>query len=147
MSKISIKIVDHSGEVLAALKERTKVALEAVGAQCEKYAKKECPVDTGFLRNSITYAVSGGGAAVGQYKANKPRSGSKKVMTGSYQGVVGKGADNAVYIGSNVKYAVTVEYGNASHKVGKKHFLRDAAANHTDHYKAIIEACLKASQT
>lgn len=30
-------------------------ALEAIGMQAENYAKMECPVDTGRLRNSITH--------------------------------------------------------------------------------------------
>ena len=49
----------------------------------------------------------------------------------------------AVYIGTNVEYAPYVEYGDMRHKVGKKHFLRDAAADHTDHYEQIVEAILK----
>lgn len=32
-------------------------ALEEIGLLAEGYAKKECPVDTGRLRNSITHAV------------------------------------------------------------------------------------------
>ena len=50
-----------------------------------------------------------------------------------------------VYIGTNVEYAPYVEYRDkARHTTGKAHFLRDAATTHTDHYKAIMEAALKA---
>ena len=53
-------------------------------------------------------------------------------------------AENAVYIGTNVEYAPYVEYNDmAHHNTGKAHFLRDAATNHSDHYKAIMEASLK----
>lgn len=53
-------------------------------------------------------------------------------------------AGQAVYIGTNVEYAPYVEYGEkATHTTGKAHFLRDAAANHGDHYRAIMEAALK----
>jgi phage gpG-like protein len=53
-------------------------------------------------------------------------------------------AEQAVYIGTNVEYAPYVEYGEkATHTTGKAHFLRDAAANHGDHYRAIMEAALK----
>lgn len=52
--------------------------------------------------------------------------------------------EKAVYIGTNVEYAPNVEYNdNASHKTGKAHFLRDAATNHSDRYRAIMEAALK----
>lgn len=52
--------------------------------------------------------------------------------------------EDAVYIGTNVEYAPYVEYGEYKHTTGKNHFLRDAATNHSDHYKAIMEAALKA---
>lgn len=52
--------------------------------------------------------------------------------------------EKAVYIGTNVEYAPYVEYNErAAHNVGKAHFIRDAAANHGDHYKAIVEAILR----
>ena len=51
---------------------------------------------------------------------------------------------DAVYIGTNVKYAPYVEYNDhVSHPVGKAHFLRDAVSKHGDYYKAIAEAALK----
>ena len=50
-----------------------------------------------------------------------------------------------MYIGTNVEYAPYVEYGdNATHKTGGAHFLRDAAAEHGEHYKQIMEAALDA---
>jgi phage gpG-like protein len=106
-----VRVDDHTAEVLAALKEKMPLALAAIGQEAEGYAKDECPVDTGRLRNSI----------------------ANKVVKD----------ENAVYIGTNVEYGVYVEYGDASHRTGKKHFLRDAAANHGDHYREIAEAVLK----
>ena len=54
--------------------------------------------------------------------------------------------EKAIYIGTNVEYAPYVEYNdNAHHEVGKAHFLRDAATTHSDEYKAIMEAALKAN--
>ena len=53
--------------------------------------------------------------------------------------------EKAAYIGTNVEYAVYVEYrDNVYHPVGKAHFLRDAATTHGEHYKSIMEAALKA---
>ena len=40
-------------------------ALEVCGLQAEKYAKAECQVDTGNLRNSITHQVNGSEMAIG----------------------------------------------------------------------------------
>ena len=112
MAKIQINIKkDYSPEILATMKDKVQTALKAMGVEAEGYAKDECPVDTGRLRNSI----------------------SNKVIS----------SENAVYIGTNVEYGVYVEYGDYNHVTGKKHFLKDAAANHGDHYKAILEAALK----
>ena len=138
MPKItSIQIIDNTKEVLEAMKEQVLIGLDSVGHEAEGYAKDECPVDTGLLRNSITHAVSGQPAAIGSYKADKGEG------HGSYQGVAPKDAMPAVYIGTNVEYAEEQEYGSYNHKVGKKHFLKDAATNHTDHYKAIMQAALE----
>lgn len=111
MAIIDMKIDDHTKEVLDML-YYTKLpeALKAIGMECEGYAKANCPVDTGRLRNSITHEV--------------------------------KLADRAVYVGTNVEYAERQEFGDYHHKVGKKHYLRDAAADHADHYKEILKAAL-----
>jgi HK97 gp10 family phage protein len=54
---IDVKITDNSGEFLDALSEQIEQALTAIGLTAESYAKRDCPVDTGRLRNSITNAV------------------------------------------------------------------------------------------
>lgn len=53
-----IKITDNSPLVKAALERAIENGLEAIGMTAETYAKKECPVDTGRLRNSIAHAVA-----------------------------------------------------------------------------------------
>ena len=109
---VDIKVKDNSAEVLNALNGRIMVALEAIGLQCEGYAKKLCPVDTGRLRNSITHEA--------------------------------RPSEKAVYIGTNVEYAASVEYNDhVSHKVGQAHYLRDAATNHREEYKELAEFYLK----
>lgn len=47
----------HLEEFLDALPKQVEQALIAIGMTAETYAKKECPVDTGRLRNSITHEV------------------------------------------------------------------------------------------
>ena len=107
-TSMKIKIDDHSQDILRMLGEKTEKALKAIGQECETYAKKDCPVDTGRLRGSITNKVVG----------------------------------NSVYVGTNVEYAEKQEFGDYHHRVGKKHYLRDAAATHADHYKEILKAAL-----
>lgn len=128
---VSIEIKDYSKAVLNAMKEQVELGLEAIGAEAVTYAQKDCPVDTGALRNSLAWATK-------DKTAGNPQSGE-----GSPSNPKGTPAENSVYIGSNLKYAAAQEYGDYNHKVGKKHFIRDAMTNHSDHYKEIMEAALK----
>lgn len=98
-------------EVLDTMREQVLIGLEAIGQEAEGYAKDECPVDTGRLRNSISNEVD----------SDEP----------------------AVYVGTNVEYAPYVEFGDANHKTGNAHFLRNSIFNHIDHYKEIMTAALE----
>lgn len=55
---------DYSAEVLEALHDAAVCALEKCGLTAEGYAKRLCPVDTGELRNSISYTVDEAAPAV-----------------------------------------------------------------------------------
>lgn len=50
--------------------------------------------------------------------------------------------EKAAYIGTNVEYAPYQEYGTSS-GIKPKHFLRDAAQNHAQEYKEILEKALR----
>ena len=56
---------DNSKQILSALEKGIKNGLEAIGLTAETYAKKETPVDTGRLRNSISHSVDGEAAYIG----------------------------------------------------------------------------------
>ena len=56
---------DYSKEVLAAREKGVKNGHEAKGENAETYAKKETPVCTGRLRNSISHTVDGEAAYIG----------------------------------------------------------------------------------
>ena len=56
---------DNTDEVLSALEMAKKRGLEAIGLTAEGYAKKETPVDTGRLRNSISHATDDEAAYIG----------------------------------------------------------------------------------
>lgn len=56
---MSYSYKDNTDEVLKGLSDAMERALTRIGLAAEGYAKKECPVDTGNLRNSITHEVDG----------------------------------------------------------------------------------------
>ena len=62
---MSYTFKDNSDEVLAALEKAKKRGLEAIGLMAEGHAKKETPVDTGRLRNSISHATDDEAAYIG----------------------------------------------------------------------------------
>ena len=50
-----VKITSNRAELLAAVNEAKKRALEIMGGKAESYAKQLCPKKTGRLQNSITH--------------------------------------------------------------------------------------------
>ena len=56
---------DNTDEVLAAFEKAKSRGLEAIGLTAEGHAKKETPVDTGRLRNSISHATDDEAAYIG----------------------------------------------------------------------------------
>lgn len=138
----NIEYRDHTEEVLSALEAAIKRGNEAIGMTAEGHAKKKITaagaVDTGRLRNSITYALAGEEAHVKSYRANK---GGKDRETYTYDGTAEGKKGSGVYIGTNVEYAVFVENGAQGRTA--VHFLQDAATNHTDEYKRLMEESMK----
>lgn len=65
MSDVNIRITDNSDLVGEEFQQAVERALTRIGLQAETYAKRECPVDTGNLRNSITNAADDKSAYVG----------------------------------------------------------------------------------
>ena len=58
-------IIDNSPEVAEELKRKMLLAMAAMGEVVEGYAKEDCPVDTGRLRNSITHKEKGESVYIG----------------------------------------------------------------------------------
>lgn len=134
MPDIDIQITDNSGEILKALEEKKKAALEGVGIQAEGFAKRSTPVDTGRLRNSITHAVRGDDVYIGTNV--QPYSVYVELGTGIYA-TDGKGRKSPwSYQDRNGKWHRTK--GMKPH-----HMLKKAASEHTEEYKRIIEAIMK----
>lgn len=127
---------DNRNLLLNELEDRVKIALTAVGMQAETDVKKgNVPVDTGLLRNSITFAVSGESPHQSSYEAN---SGNGR---GSYSGKAPKDKVPAVYIGTNVEYAKYVQFGTS--KMRPRDFLMAPLRANLGKYKEILTKYLK----
>lgn len=128
-----VTFIDNSGQVKAEFKNKLPTILEAIGLQAEGNAISEIThmgaVDTGRLRNSITWA-----AATGQGLPNQ--QGGEAAKPEDYE-PSGTPEKNAVYIGTNVEYAPYIEHGTS--KMAARPFLRNAAANYQKEYKDIIK--------
>ncbi len=152
---------DNSDKVKSAIHQAAKQAMEVVGGMLESYRKKNittykwqhktanrknekyhAAIDTGLLRNSITYAVSGGEAHDPSYRAD---DGSK---SGSYSGTAPEESGGvSVYVGSNVEYAGYIELGVPSSDIPAVHYLSDAVnQNQKRLEKAIADTMAKASK-
>lgn len=149
---MKVKIEDHSQEVIRNTDLAILEALEIIGGKLERYAKQKLTstgaVDTGLLRNSVTYAVSGGGTSIQSYHADKDSSGvsarSKKAGTikvGRYTGTVGSQNEKAVYVGTNVEYAPYIEFGTS--RMNPRPYLKPAVQDHLQEYRNIITKTLK----
>lgn len=161
----SYTFVDNSDKVKDRFAKALIVALTKCGLLAERYAKQNITdvraIDTGLLRNSITYALDGEEAAKRSYKASK---GGK---VGNYSGKAPKEPDGsgAVFIGTNVEYGPYVELGTGIHTAGGRQdpwvykddrgvwhrtngmkarpFLKPAIADHTEEYNKIIREAME----
>ena len=131
----SVQLIDNSAEVLQAMREQVMLGLEAIGQEAEGYAKDECPVDTGRLRNSISNKVVDDENAV-------------YIGTNVHYGIyveygTGKYADNGM--GRKTPWSYQDDKGewHYTHGMKPRHFLKKAVSDHDGHYKSIMEAALK----
>ena len=146
MGNIRITYNDNTQEFLQALEKAKVAGLEAIGLTAETYAKKVITeagaVDTGLLRNSITYAVAGAPAHVKTYKAYKRKPGEKALEVHTYEGVADGEPGECVYVGTNVVYARGIELGT-HRKAGAVHFLQRAATDPAKKYKQLMKSALE----
>ena len=143
---MKVTVTDNSRKYLSALQFATLRGLETIGLTAEKHAKKKLTREvytgkkpyklTGRLRNSVTFAVSGQRANIQSYSGDHGEPG------GTYSGTAPKDKNMAVYIGTNVEYAIGIEIGT-HRKAGGVHFLQDAAQNHSEEYKQFMKQSLQ----
>jgi HK97 gp10 family phage protein len=139
---LDVSLVDNAKLVSEATDQQIEMALIAIGAKMESNAKAlYVPVDTGRLKNSITYALAGGPAQISSYGADSGSGDDGE--QGKYSGTAPSdpgGKVRSVYVGSNVEYAEIVEEGTSGRR--GRHYLRDAVNNHIDEYKSLAERAL-----
>ena len=139
---VDVSLVDNTDLVLQATDDQIEMALIAIGAKMESHAKADyVPVDTGRLKNSITFALAGGPAQISSYGPDS--GGGDDVQSKPYSGTAPAdpgGKVRSVYVGSNVEYAEIVEEGTSGRR--GKHYLRDAVNNHIEEYKNLAERAL-----
>lgn len=62
---MDVKLTNNADKFRDALPEQIEQALIAIGLTAETYAKRECPVNTGRLRNSISHTHDDDSAYIG----------------------------------------------------------------------------------
>lgn len=138
-----VKIInDNSQKVLSDMEKAVERGLQAIGLMCETYAKDNCPVDTGRLRNSITFVTPHKNDVLHYAWTDSTKGRGTKAGEGE---TIAKGAapDRTVVIGTNVEYAPFVELGAGGQKA--HHFLGRAAQEHMDEYMRLMRDSIKNS--
>ena len=118
-------------EVLHALQNAVNRGLKAIGEQAVGYAQELCPVDTGNLRGSITYAVEGDDCYIGTNVEYAPYI---EFGTGVYAETGGRQTPWVYQKGDN--YYMT-------NGIKPHPFLRPSASNHADEYRNILKDSLE----
>ena len=132
-----IKFTSNVNDILSALEKGKRNALTAIGSSAETHTKDNITddelVDTGRLRNSITYAT-GDYSGVGTYTDNKKKKYSDAKARNTPK-------DDEVGIGTNVEYAAYTELG--TQHIAAHHYLKRAVTEHKDEYKKLTAQAIK----
>lgn len=155
---------DHTDEVQEAVHDAVLVALDAAGLQAATLARMELQntpsrIDTGLLRNSITWAVSGKAPKMSSYRGSDTHTADSPSVvrrglvgkpappprSGTYSGTAPNDPDDkkAVYVGTNVEYAYWVHEGND--RMAPNRFLKKALENNKAELEKIIGDVLRKS--
>ena len=139
MSEVVIE--SHVNEIVVELNNRIPVIMKAVGLEAEGNAISEITemgaVDTGRLRNSITFATAD---EQGKPNMQPTKSEEGKAEPADYE-MHATPEEGAVYVGTNVEYAPYIEKGRKGMK--GRPFLQNAVANYQERYKEIMNDGLK----
>lgn len=138
----SVETSSNKTSVIRATEKAMKKAARMIGGTVVGHAVELCPVDTGLLRNSITFALGGDAPEIVDY-ASSTKDSSGNLTEGHYDGSAPADDDGqiTVYVGTNVQYAPYQELGTV--KMDARPFLRPAMENFKDEIEQIIEMCCK----
>ena len=130
---------NNSQQILSALEKGKRNAVTAIGATAETHTKENITadklVDTGRLRNSITYAT-GDYSGIGTYTDNNKKSYSDAKARNTPK-------DDEVAIGTNVEYAAYTELG--TQHIAAHHYLKRAVTEHKDEYKKLTAQAIQSA--
>lgn len=119
---MSVKFTSHKSEVIDAKNRAVEAALTEIGLTAERFAKEK----------------------ISEPKAHADGSVRPSVVTGELRRSIDfevKENEEAVYVGSNISYAVFVETGTSRSQAYP--FLRPAVEEHLSDFKEIAEKHLK----
>ena len=141
-----IEVVSHVAQVKRATEKAMKQAATMIGGTLAGHAIEYSPVDTGLLRNSITYAIGGESPEKVAYKSNDRDKNGKEIPVeeGSYSGTAPQDTSGevTVYVGTNVQYAPYQELGAPNINLPARPYLRPAFENHREEISQIFERTL-----
>lgn len=141
----SVELSSNKREVEKEVEKALKKAARMIGGTLEGHAKELCPVDTGLLRNSITFAIGGEEPNIMTYQSNDSNKDGKQIerKEGQYTDKAPPDEDNqiTVYVGTNVEYAPYQELGAPNRNLAARPFLRPAMENFTSEIEQIIDQC------
>lgn len=126
-NKWQTTFTSHRPQVTAAVQAAIDRTLEICGGKAETYAKKECPVDTGRLRASITHQRS-------TAEVNTEIIGTNVTYAPYVE--LGHNQEVGRYVPAIGKRLV------ASHVDGKP-YIKPSVENHAQEYKNILSTELK----
>lgn len=134
-----IVVYDNHVKVSRAVKGAMKQAATMIGGSISGHASEGAPIDTGLLRNSITYALGGDPPAIQQYTDDEG------IQTGYYDGTATADDEHeiTVYVGSNVEYAPYQELGAPSINLPARAYLRPAFESNEREIMQIIQMCFR----
>lgn len=142
-----VKMTDNTDELLKELEFLEEKALVTVGGEAEGDAKIEIEssprrVDTGRLRNSITWATRTEHSEVDTNLEKPNDDASAEDGVNSSQA-----GEREVVIGTNVEYAAKVHEGDAKEGLDPNRFLRNAIERNSEKYRGIIDDTLRGMLT
>lgn len=136
MANVEFSMQSNADLIKEQTEEAIITALQSVGVQAQGHATAEITavdaIETGRLKASITFAVSGDSARQHTYTAEN----SGETFTDQVEDA-GDSKDHTLYIGTNVEYASYVEMGTS--KMPARPFIRPAVENYLSEYQQIFE--------